>query len=72
MEELRAEIRELQDQNRLLLTINEGLTQTHADIRFVLTERRNIIAESAFILKVRGLLDKTNGARAFKTFSALI
>ena len=56
MEELRAEIRELQDQNRLLLTINEGLTQTHA-------ERRNIIAESALNSKVRDLLDKTNGAR---------
>ena len=63
MEELRAEIRELQDQNRLLLTINEGLTQTHADISFLLTERRNIIAESALNSKVRDLLDKTNGAR---------
>ena len=55
-----AQLVRTQRQNSQLLEINNSLSQTHADIRLLLTERQESEGDNGIVTEVRALLDKNN------------
>ena len=57
-----AQLVRTQRQNSQLLVINNSLSQTHTDIRLLLTERQQSDGDRNIVTEVRALLDKNDAA----------
>ena len=57
-----AQLARTQRQNSQLLAINDSLSQTHTDIRLLLTDRQQSDGDRNFVTEVRALLDKNDAA----------